>query len=198
MNRISIKVLPWASTMLALACTANAETLEVTTPMIIQQNAFTEMGMNFFPSNVIPAETTRTYSGQFSCSFEYDTETLQIEGFKFNGGAILITAYGLQCQDFITYPSPTNSKFTIVTKVPYPNATYGVIRLSPETRENAQGQVEYGDVDSEGTLTNLQHKYFADQGNYITTYAIQGNAQNALINNYFPGVNLPYLAVCRT
>ncbi|MGB6223213.1 hypothetical protein [Haloferula sp.] len=184
--------LVWAPAALLLTPLAEAEVMEQTALMIIQQNMTTEMEMNFFPSNTLPAETTRTYTGNFSCSFEFDTETLQIEGFKFNGGTILISAYGLQCSDFITYPQPTNTQFTIVTKAPYLNVANGVIQLSPETRENSEGEVEFGDVDSEGQLTNSNYKYFASQGIYTTSFVIRGAAQDTLLINYNQGVNLLY------
>ncbi|MEP4078970.1 hypothetical protein [Haloferula sp.] len=148
--------------------------------------------MNFFPSFTFPSESSRTYSGSFSTSFEYDTETRKIVGFKFNGGEIFTTAYGLLIQDFITYPSPTNTQSTTVTKAPYQNVAFGVIQLSPETRENNEGEVEFGSVDSEGTLTNIDHKYLATQGIYYTSFVIRGVPQDTVIDNYTQGVNLFY------
>ena len=191
-------VLSLIPSALLLVVPAYAETVEKKALMIIKQNAITTVGMGLpFPSSA-GDETTRTYSGEFSASIKFDSKTFAVEGFKFNGvdtaggGGIYVTPHALQFQDFVTYPPPTNTQSTIVTKVPYPNAASGTIRLSPETRENGDGEVEFGEVDSEGKLRNFDHKFYADQGNYITTYAIRGVAQDTIIDNYFPGVNLLY------
>lgn len=186
----------WALAALPFSPTASAEVIEKTALMIIQQNAVTEMSLGLpFPSTS-GAETTRTYSGQFSTSFRFDINTLKVEGFKFNGGEVLTSAYGLQFQAFVTYPSPTGQRSTVVTKIPFNNVTAnGVIRLSPETRKNDDGDIEFGEVDVEGKLRNLDYLFYADQGAYQTWHSINlppASAQNVRIDNYYPGVNLLY------
>ena len=168
-------ILTIAILTLGLTPAAHADLVEKFLTFTVAPNSSTQVGLERPYPDTESATATRGYSGSFTGTIGFDSDSLEPITFTFGSGAIIGSGFDLQLGAFVTYPS-YGSKFT------YYFQQGSGISYSPTTYPTP------GIVDFDGSLNTIQNKLYASQGAIVTGRSVTGSQLNRITNDY---INFP-------